>query len=86
VVAVSFCGLPIALAGSIGFMAAGWNQPGLPPHASGYMYWPALLGIICTSILTAPLGARLAHALDAVRLKKIFALFLLLLGLKMLAG
>lgn len=82
----SACGLPIAMAGSIGFVIAGWNQPGLPSLASGYVYWPALIGIICTSILTAPLGARLAHALDAGKLKKIFALFLLLLGLKMLAG
>jgi hypothetical protein len=82
----SACGLPIALAGSIGFVLAGWNQPGLPSHATGYLYWPALVGIIITSMLTAPLGARLAHALDATRLKRIFALFLLLLGLKMLAG
>jgi hypothetical protein len=82
----SACGLPIALAGSLGFIITGWNQPGLPAWATGYIYWPALVGIISTSMLTAPLGARLAHALNAARLKKIFALFLLLLGLKMLAG
>jgi len=82
----SACGLPIALAGSVGFVVAGWNQPGLPSQASGYLYWPALIGIIVTSMLTAPLGARLAHALNAARLKKFFALLLLLLGLKMLAG
>lgn len=78
------CGLPIALSGCVSYIVWGWAQPGLPDWASGYVYWPAALGIMCLSALCAPLGARLAHALPERVLKKCFAGLLLLLGLKML--
>lgn len=80
----SACGLPIALAGALGFAVTGWNAPGLPAWSSGFIYWPALLGIALFSVLTAPLGARLAHNLSPARLKLFFAAFLAVLGLKML--
>lgn len=80
------CGLPIALAGVIGFMLVGLSEPGLPDLATGYVYWPALLGITITSILFAPVGAALAHRLPAQKLKKAFALLLVILGIKMLLG
>jgi uncharacterized membrane protein YfcA len=78
------CGLPIAVAGALGFVVSGWNEVGLPPMSSGYLYWPALGGIVVASMLFAPLGARLAHALPAAQLKRWFALFLAFLGIKML--
>jgi uncharacterized membrane protein YfcA len=78
------CGLPIALAGVIGFMLVGLSELGLPDLATGYVYWPALLGITITSILFAPVGAALAHRLPAQKLKKAFALLLVFLGIKML--
>ncbi|MFO8025283.1 sulfite exporter TauE/SafE family protein [Thiohalophilus sp.] len=80
------CGLPIALAGATGFIINGWNEPGLPAWSSGYVYWPAFIGIVATSVLFAPLGARLAHRLPAARLKRIFALLLYVLGIRMLLG
>jgi uncharacterized membrane protein YfcA len=52
--------------------------------ATGYVYWPALAGIALTSILFAPVGAALAHRLPAQKLKKAFALLLVILGIKML--
>jgi len=82
----SACGLPIALAGSLGFIITGWNETTLPAFSSGYIYWPAMAGIATASALFAPLGARLAHALPADTLKKFFALFLALLGARMLVG
>lgn len=82
----SACGLPIALAGSAGFMISGWNEIALPKAATGYLYWPAFFGIVATSILTAPLGAHLAHSLPVATLKKIFALLLIALGIKMFVG
>lgn len=82
----SACGLPIALAGSLGFIITGWNETTLPAFSSGYIYWPAMAGIAITSVLFAPLGARLAHALPADTLKKFFAIFLALLGARMLTG
>jgi uncharacterized membrane protein YfcA len=78
------CGLPIAVAGAAGFIAVGVNETGLPQGATGYLYWPAFLGIVIFSVVTAPLGARLAHTIPTAALKKFFALFLMALGIRML--
>lgn len=78
------CGLPIAVAGTIGFIATGWNEVDLPGMSSGYVYWPAFAAVAVTSVLCAPVGARLAHALPADKLKKFFAIFLAILGVRML--
>ena len=80
----SACGLPIAVAGAVGFVLTGWQNPQLPAGSTGFVYWPAFFGIILTSMLTAPLGARLAHRLPSRTLKKVFAVFLAILGLRML--
>lgn len=69
------CGFPIALAGTLGYIIAGWNLE-LPAGTIGYVYLPALICIVATSILTAPLGARIAHALSVAGLKRVFALLL----------
>ena len=80
------CGLPIALAGSIGFIVTGLNAAGLPAWSLGYVYGPALVGIAAASMLSAPLGAKLAHTLPTEILKRVFAVFLTLVGIKMLLG
>ena len=77
----SACGLPIAVAGSISFMLIGWNEMTiLPAFATGYVYWPAVLGITLSSVLFAPLGAALAHRLPAEKLRRNFGFFLVVLG------
>jgi uncharacterized membrane protein YfcA len=78
-------GFPIAVAGAVGYIANGLAAPTLPPWSLGFVYLPSLVGISLASILTAPLGVRLAHRMSAVRLRKIFAIFLIVIGLKMLA-
>ena len=80
------CGLPIALAGALGFIVTGLNATGLPGWSLGYIYGPALVGIAFVSMLFAPLGAKLAHTLPTETLKKVFAIFLALIGFKMLLG
>ena len=82
----SACGLPIALAGALGFVVTGLNAAGRPDWSLGYVYGPALVGITLTSMLSAPLGAKLAHTLPTEMLKKVFAAFLTLVGVKMLLG
>lgn len=77
-------GLPIALAGALGYLINGWGTAGLPDAAWGYVYLPALLLMAPFSILTAPLGARLAHRLPVALLKRVFAVMLMLLALQML--
>ncbi|HHC72773.1 MAG TPA: sulfite exporter TauE/SafE family protein [Thiotrichales bacterium] len=80
------CGLPIALAGATGYLFAGLDAASLPPAATGFLYWPAILGIVSASALTAPLGARIAHAIDPRRLRLAFAGFLFLIGVWMGVG
>jgi uncharacterized membrane protein YfcA len=82
----SACGLPIALAGAAGFVATGWNESGLPGWSSGYLYWPAFAGIVVSSLLFAPLGAKLTHTLPVTVLRRFFAVFLAVLGVRMLIG
>ena len=74
------CGLPIALAGALANMGTGWNNPELPALSVGFIYLPAFAGIVITSVLFARVGANLAHRLNARLLKKVFAIFLILVG------
>ena len=80
----SACGIFIGLGAAIGYAL---NAPAgvLPGPAVGYVYLPAAAGIALASVLTAPLGTRLAHRLSAMALKRVFALFLLAVGLSLLA-
>ena len=76
-------GFPIALAGAIGYVLGGWRVSGLPAGSVGFVYLPALAGIVLGSVLTAPLGARTAHRLPVRPLKRAFALLLVVLALRM---
>lgn len=82
----SAIGFPIAVSGTLGYMVNGWGAAGLPSGSLGFIYLPALGGIVALSVLTAPLGAKLAHTLPVPRLKKFFALLLLVVGTRMLFG
>ena len=77
--------MPIAVAGAVGFMVTGWDEP-VPEFSIGYVYIPALIGIALTSVIFAQVGARLAHRLPAATLKKIFAGLLVAVGIKLLVG
>ena len=81
-------GFPIAVAGAAGFYVNGLSAslPGLAEGYAGFIYLPALAGVAAASVLTAPLGAKLAHSLPVGKLKKIFACLLLIMGTKMLWG
>ncbi len=78
------CGFPIALAGMTGYLLAGLSDPARPSAATGYILWPAFFAIVSGSVLAAPLGARLAHSLSSPTLKRLFAVFLVLVAVKML--
>lgn len=82
----SACGVMIAFFGTLSFIYAGWQKPYLPEYSLGYVYLPATLGIVITSMLTAPIGARLTNKLDTVKLKRIFAVFLVLVSIRMMIG
>lgn len=76
-------GFPIALAGTAGYVLGGVGVPGRPAASAGFVYLPALSAIVLGSVLTAPLGARTAHRLAVRPLKRIFAIVLLGLALRM---
>ncbi len=73
------CGLPIALAGTAGFL---WF--GVAAGEGGYVYWPAVLLMAPFAVLTAPLGARLAHRLPVATLRKLFAVVLLIVSFRLI--
>jgi uncharacterized membrane protein YfcA len=77
-------GFPIALANTVGYVIGGWSEPSLLPGQVGYLYLPALAIIATASVLTAPLGARAAHAMNVRQLKRAFALLLYALAAYML--
>ncbi len=80
----STCGLPIAIAGTLSYMLLGWNKTGLPAGSAGYVYLPAFFGIVITSSLLAPVGAKLAQTLPTIRLKRYFSVLLLIAAIKLL--
>lgn len=77
-------GLPIAVAGSFGYIYNGLNVPERPAWSIGYLNMPAFLGIVVASTLFAPVGARLAHKIPELLLKRVFAVFLVIVGIRML--
>jgi uncharacterized membrane protein YfcA len=79
-------GFPIAVAGTVGYVAQGLRAQGVPEGSLGYVYLPALALIVAASMPVAPLGARLAHRLPVKQLRVVFALMLFALGLRMLAN
>ena len=78
-------GFIIGLVGCLGFALIGLQQamPEAPPWSIGFVNLPALASISAASLMTAPVGARLAHRLDAVTLKRMFGVYLVVVSLTM---
>lgn len=74
------CGLPIAIAGALGFMWFGMTAQVKVPNTIGFVHIYAFLGISIMSFFTAKVGARVAHALSPQLLKKCFAVLLFIVG------
>ena len=74
------CGMPIALMGVFSNIVAGLDRQDLPAWSLGYIYLPAFLGIALLSAPFARVGAHLAQKLSARILKRLFALFLAIIG------
>jgi uncharacterized protein len=76
-------GLLIALPGALGYVWAGWGHRDLPPASAGYVNLLALALMTPAALVTAPWGARFAHALDRRQLELAFGTFLLLVAARM---
>jgi uncharacterized protein len=79
----SVCGSIIAISGMVGFIWHGSHVDNLPPYSLGYVYLPALLFISVTSVFTTQYGAKLATVLPTQVLKRLFALFLMMVAVTM---
>ena len=73
-------GAPAAAAAVI----AGWGREGLPPGSAGFVNLPAFALISVFTVTMAPLGASLAHKLNASLLRRMFGVALALVGARML--
>jgi uncharacterized membrane protein YfcA len=77
-------GWPVAVFGTIGYVISGWPVQGLPAGSLGFVYLPALAALVAASMVFAPIGARLMHRLPVVVLRRMFAVLLTGLALKMM--
>jgi uncharacterized protein len=75
------CGLPIAIAGALGFMFFGIQQQVDVPNTIGFVHIYAFLGIASMSFFTAKVGAKVAHMLSPPLLKKCFSVLLFVVGI-----
>ena len=69
-------GLAIGVPAALGFIVFGWNAEGRPPWSLGYVNVPAALIMATVTTAAAPFGARLAHRLPKLTLRRAFAIFL----------
>ncbi len=74
------CGFPIAVFGALAYCYQGLGSQTLPEWSTGYIYWPAFIGIAVVSTPCAKLGAILAARLPDRLLKKSFAVMLASIG------
>jgi len=74
----------VSVLGAVTFILTGMHAVGLPHWSTGYVYWPAWLGLGMGGVFVAPLGAKLSHCISARKLKFFFAVFLFCVSAKML--
>lgn len=79
-------GFVIAIFGTGSFIHAGWGLAELPEWTLGYVYLPAGIGIMATSVFTAGFGARLGQNMPTSLLKKILAGLLFVVSIRMIIG
>jgi uncharacterized membrane protein YfcA len=80
----SAMGFPIAMAGAAVYVLSGLKMNELPPLSVGFVYLPALAGVVVSSIVTAPLGAQVSHQLPVIALRRAFAVVLYVVAARML--
>ncbi len=82
----SALGLVISIPATLGFIIIGWPVEGLPPFSFGYVNLAAWLAIIPFSVLVAPLGSKMTHAVPVDLMRKGFAGFMILVSIKMISS
>jgi len=79
----SLFGLVIALPATLGYIISGWDNALLPAASLGYVNVLGFAVISPATVLFAPLGAKIAHALPRRRLSILFGIFLFIVAVRM---
>ncbi|MCI4643567.1 MAG: sulfite exporter TauE/SafE family protein [Hyphomonadaceae bacterium] len=79
-------GITIGAPAAISAIFTGWGREGLPPGSLGFVNVPAFALISVFTVTMAPVGAALAHKLNAALLRKLFGIVLAVVGARMLYG
>ena len=79
-------GVLVSIPGAIGFMLAGWDKPFLPPLSLGFVSLIGVAAFAPVSVMTAPIGVRIAHALSKRKLELAFGIFLLVVSSRLLVS
>ncbi len=79
----STLGVPIALAGTLGYILSGWGQESAD-WMLGWVYLPAFAAIVATSMALAPVGVKVAHRVAPLPLRRAFGALLILVSMRML--
>jgi uncharacterized membrane protein YfcA len=79
-------GVLVSIPGALGYVLAGLDKPMLPPLSLGFVSLIGLAAFAPVSVLTAPIGVRIAHALSKRHLELAFGIFLLLVSLRFIAS
>lgn len=79
----SLFGLAISLPGTIGFILTGWNDVRVPPGSLGFVSLVGFALIAPTTVLTAPIGAKIAHSFSEKKLSMFFGVFLVTAAARM---
>lgn len=77
-------GLIIAVPSVLGFLFVGGGTEGRPPFTVGQVNLVAFVIIVAMTMITTPWGVRLAHAMDPKPLKRVFAVFIMIMAANML--
>jgi len=77
-------GLLIAIPGTLGYIVSGWGDEQLPAGSLGFVNLIGIAFIAPATVLAAPLGVKLAHALSKRNLSIVFGTFLLIVAVRML--
>jgi len=78
----AFIGIPIALLGSLSYITNGLSSSMLPKYSLGFVYLPAVFGIVSTSFIFIKIGAHFSHSLAQNKLHKLFSSFLTIVLVK----
>jgi uncharacterized membrane protein YfcA len=79
-------GVIVSIPGAAGYVWAGWGRAGLPPLSLGFVSLMAFAVIVPTTLMTTPIGVRLAHTMPKRRLEIAFAAFLALVSARFIAA